>query len=146
MAQQGDVAQVHAAIDARRVALRQGDAVAVVAPLAPDAIVYDLQPPLAFAGDAARDIAGLTEWLATWQEPPSVELGDPQVEIGGDLAVACGLSHLTGVKVDDGPVDLWFRTTLVFRRDDGRWRIVHEHNSVPFLMDGSFKAAIDLKP
>ena len=31
--------------------------------------------------------------------------------------------------------------------DDGDdWKITHQHNSVPFMMDGSFKAAIDLKP
>ena len=43
-------------------------------------------------------------------------------------------------------VDLWFRETLGFRKIDGKWTITHEHSSVPFYMDGSFKAAIDLKP
>jgi ketosteroid isomerase-like protein len=42
--------------------------------------------------------------------------------------------------------DLWFRATLGFRKIDGKWTITHEHSSVPFYMDGSFKAAIDLKP
>ena len=27
-----------------------------------------------------------------------------------------------------------------------QWKIMHEHSSVPFYMDGSFKAAVDLKP
>jgi hypothetical protein len=43
-------------------------------------------------------------------------------------------------------VDLWFRETLGFRKIDGKWTITHEHSSVPFYMDGSFKAAVDLKP
>lgn len=43
-------------------------------------------------------------------------------------------------------VDLWFRATLGFRKIAGQWKIVHEHSSVPFYMDGSFKAAVDLKP
>ncbi len=43
-------------------------------------------------------------------------------------------------------VDLWFRETLGFCKIDGQWKIAHEHSSVPFYMDGSFKAAIDLKP
>jgi PhnB protein len=34
----------------------------------------------------------------------------------------------------------------VLRRENGEWSIVHEHESVPFLMDGSDKAALDLKP
>ena len=42
--------------------------------------------------------------------------------------------------------DLWFRATLGFRKIDRKWTITHEHSSVPFYMDGSFKAAIDLKP
>jgi ketosteroid isomerase-like protein len=42
--------------------------------------------------------------------------------------------------------DLWFRSTLGLRKSDGVWRIVHEHTSTPFYMDGSFRAAVDLKP
>ena len=29
---------------------------------------------------------------------------------------------------------------------DGRWTVIHEHVSVPFYMDGSERAALDLKP
>jgi PhnB protein len=28
----------------------------------------------------------------------------------------------------------------------GAWKIVHEHSSTPFYMDGSYRAAVDLKP
>jgi hypothetical protein len=28
----------------------------------------------------------------------------------------------------------------------GRWMVTHEHVSVPIYMDGSVKAAVDLKP
>jgi hypothetical protein len=31
-------------------------------------------------------------------------------------------------------------------KKDGAWKVTHEHFSVPFYMDGSNKAAIDLKP
>jgi PhnB protein len=53
---------------------------------------------------------------------------------------------MQGTKTDGTAVDLWFRGTLVLRRTDGGWKIVHEHESVPFYMDGSFGAAIDLAP
>jgi PhnB protein len=53
---------------------------------------------------------------------------------------------MTGTKTDGQKVDLWFRQTLCFRKINGTWAIVHEHESVPFCMDGSFRAAIDLKP
>ena len=42
--------------------------------------------------------------------------------------------------------DLWFRVTLGLRRVDGRWLVTHEHESVPFEMDGSFRASTDLTP
>jgi ketosteroid isomerase-like protein len=38
------------------------------------------------------------------------------------------------------------RGTVGLRRIDGRWKITHEHASVPFYMDGSYKAAVDLQP
>ena len=36
--------------------------------------------------------------------------------------------------------------TLLSRKIRGDWRIVHQHESVPFYMDGSYRAAVDLKP
>ena len=38
------------------------------------------------------------------------------------------------------------RVTIVLRRIGGAWKITHQHTSVPFRMDGSFKAAVDLTP
>jgi ketosteroid isomerase-like protein len=56
------------------------------------------------------------------------------------------MTWLMATTTDGQNVDLWFRATLGFRKIDGKWTITHEHSSVPFYMDGSFKAAIDLKP
>jgi ketosteroid isomerase-like protein len=39
-----------------------------------------------------------------------------------------------------------FALTTILRRSDGRWRIVHDHSSTPFYMDGSYRAATDLVP
>jgi hypothetical protein len=43
-------------------------------------------------------------------------------------------------------VSLWFRSTNGFRKKNGAWKIVHSPSSVPFYMDGSFAACLDLKP
>jgi PhnB protein len=53
---------------------------------------------------------------------------------------------MNGTKTDGEQVDLWFRATVGLRKIGGRWRITHEHESVPFYMDGSYRAAVDLKP
>jgi PhnB protein len=67
---------------------------------------------------------------------------DVEVEVAGDLAVAYGLTRMG----DGAAFELWYRTTLVLRETDGRWQVVHAHESTPFLMDGSFRAAVDLTP
>jgi hypothetical protein len=42
--------------------------------------------------------------------------------------------------------DVWVRATVGFAKKDGAWKATHEHFSVPFYMDGSNKAAVDLSP
>jgi ketosteroid isomerase-like protein len=46
----------------------------------------------------------------------------------------------------DHPISFWMRATMCFERINGTWRIVHEHTSVPFYMDGSLRPAFDLQP
>jgi ketosteroid isomerase-like protein len=60
------------------------------------------------------------------------------VAAGGDVAYCHSLSQLGGA--------LWFRSTLGLRKTGGQWLVTHEHNSTPFYMDGSGKAALDLQP
>lgn len=140
-----DIQAIRAVIDGRNAAIRRGDAEAAVAASAPNVVVYDLQPPLAFVGDEARDPAALRRWMDGWEVIPEIVLHDPAILIDGDLAVAHGFSSMAGAGEGEA-ADFWYRATIVLRRGDGGWRIVHEHHSVPFLMDGSFKAAVDLKP
>ena len=123
-------------------ALRNKDAAGVTACQADDMVLYGLAPPLV-SGAGARS---LQAWFDTWDGPIGYDFVDVTVAVGGDIAFSHGLSHMTGTKTDGEVVDLWFRHTLGLRRQDGGWKVVHEHESVPFLMDGSFKAALNLKP
>lgn len=66
--------------------------------------------------------------------------------MSGDVAFATALTHLSGEKHDGQKAALWYRLTLGLTRTDRGWKIAHQHESVPFYMDGSFKAAIDLDP
>jgi ketosteroid isomerase-like protein len=105
-----------------------------------------LAPPLQMGPAETHDPAPLEDWFATWEGPIVSESHDLTVAVGGDVAYAYGIQHMTGTKRGGQDVDLWFRATACFRRDEGRWRITHMHNSVPFAMDGSDKALLDLKP
>ena len=119
------------------------DAAAIVACYADDAVIYDMAPPLGRRG-MNRD--SLAAWLATWDGPITVEGANIDIHVGDGLAYATALNRMAGTKRDGEAVVLWFRTTMVFARSDGHWRIVHDHSSVPFYMDGSLRAAVDLNP
>jgi ketosteroid isomerase-like protein len=141
-----DTAAVLDVIAENFAAIAAGDARRAVAVFADDLIAYELQPPLAFDAVEGRDPAGLEDWFATWRSLPRIALRQPRVEIAGDLAVVYGLTNMRGRKVDGAEIDLWYRSTFVLRRDGATWKIAHVHTSVPFRMDGSEKAALDLKP
>ncbi len=138
-----DEVAIHCLVDAWTQALRVKDAAGVIACVADDFVSYSLAPPL---GTTGTDAAGLQAWFDTWSSPIGYDFPALQIAAAGDVAFAHGLTHLSGTKIDGEVVDLWFRGTLGLRKRAGAWTIVHQHESVPFLMDGSFKAAIDLKP
>jgi ketosteroid isomerase-like protein len=127
-------------------AIAKGDARANITAMDPDIVVFDLQPPLSYRGEQARDIEGLNAWFATWRNGVTVHMAEPQLIIDGNLAVAFGLSRMTGVKTDGTEVDSWSRRTVVLRHIAGAWKIVHEHSSFPMAMDGSGRAVTDLLP
>jgi ketosteroid isomerase-like protein len=107
--------------------------------------VASLAPPLRRVGAASLREA-MTGWFATFDGPIGYEMRDVDVSVGDDVAFCHGLGHLTGQRTDGHKTDVWTRVTVCLRRIDGRWLVAHEHSSVPFYMDGSLRAAVDLQP
>ncbi|HEX8063454.1 MAG TPA: nuclear transport factor 2 family protein [Allosphingosinicella sp.] len=141
-----DEAAIRAVLEERAAAIRDKDAARAVATLAPDVVAFELAPPLSLGPDAARDGAGLSAWLSGWNGPVEIEIRDLHVEASGDVGWCRSLNRLHGVLKDGREVDMWMRSTLGFRKIAGAWKIAHGHSSLPFLMDGSYRAATDLKP
>ena len=133
---------VKQAIQGRNAALGAKDAAAVMASGAAGFVGYNLAPPLKSSGGKA----GLQAWFETWDGPIGLELRDLKTTAGDGVAFAHGLVHMTGRKTDGETVDLWFRQTFGLKLTGRGWKIIHEHGSVPFYMDGSFRAAVDLQP
>jgi ketosteroid isomerase-like protein len=127
-------------------ALYNKDAAGAIALFAGDAVAFDLAPPLKQDSDVMHDPARLEEWFATWKSPIVSESVERTIVVDRDVAYAYGLQRMTGTKTDGEEVELFFRATACFRRVNGEWRITHMHNSVPFAMDGSERALLDLKP
>ena len=121
---------------------RDKDAQGIVDCYAPDAVIYSLAPPL----KDKVDLKGTEAWLGTWDGPVLLDADDVDLVVADDLAWMTALNRIRGTKTDGSEEDIWFRTTLCFRKIGGEWRIVHDHASTPFYMDGSLKAAVDLSP
>lgn len=134
---------IRAVFDALEHAHAGKDARALQACYAPDALIYNLAPPLAKRG---HDPAGTEDWFASWAGPIRLESAETEISVRDDLAAVTALNRMRGTKVDGEEIDLWFRATTLLRRIEGRWLIVHEHTSTPFYMDGSQRAALDLVP
>jgi ketosteroid isomerase-like protein len=139
-----DKAAIRAIIEAVNQAHHDKDAAAITAQYAQDAVIADLSPPLTHIGiDAAQKAA----WLDTWEGPVERLSRDFHIEVSGDLAFCRGFFQLAGTPKSLGePISFWMRATVCLRRIEGRWKIVHEHESVPFYMDGSLRPAFDLEP
>jgi uncharacterized protein (TIGR02246 family) len=118
------------------------DADAIVELYAPDVVIYDLSPPLVRHG---MDRDSVAAWLAGWDGPIRIDPRDVNLSIDGNLAFVSALNRMRGRQGGEDQ-DIWYRTTMCLRKMSGQWRIVCDHSSVPFYMDGSYRAAVDLKP
>ena len=133
-----ELAAAHAARDAER----------IMASSTPDAVAFTLAPPLQQGPDTAYGtVEGLQKWLAGFDGPIAIAYRDVVVVADGDVAFVHALRQMTATPAGaPESFTLWMRATYGLRRIDGRWAIVHEHESTPFYMDGSFRAAVDLEP
>jgi ketosteroid isomerase-like protein len=127
-------------------AVRRRDPKAVLADYVADPIAYDLAPPLFHEGKAILDVEALQGWFDTWEDDLRITHRDPHVLSDGDLGVLYALQKMSGTKKGEAFSELWFRCTVATQRIDGAWKIAHIHTSVPFAMDGSGKAMLDLTP
>ena len=57
---------------------------------------------------------------------------DITIHISGDIALVHGLHHFVPTPADHPIGQNWMRISVCFRRIDGKWKVVHEHISVPF--------------
>ena len=127
-------------------ALHDKDAKRVLSHYAAGSVVFDLAPPLQHAGAGESSEKGLNDWFATWQGPIAHETRDINITTDGQIAYCHGFIHISGTKVGGEHADVWARQTTCLKKMDRAWKITHDHTSVPFYMDGSYKAAVDLKP
>ena len=131
-------------VDERVRAVREKDSAALAAYPADDVVTFDVLPPLNARGSEAT-LEHLRQWFDGYDGPIDYSVRDVQVTAEGDLGFCSFLYHVGGTLKSGGEVDMWVRATLGCRRVEGRWRIVHDHESVPFDPETG-QALISLEP
>jgi PhnB protein len=137
-------AQIKRLIHTWTEALRSRDVEALMAACTPDFVSFDLAPPLRHGAADYRE--GMQQWFASFASPIVCTVSQLEITSAGGIAFSRSLNRVSGRKTGGEEVDLWVRATICYRRIGGEWRVAHEHVSVPFYMDGSFRAAVDLHP
>ena len=139
-----DEAQIRQVIADCTSALCAKDLDRLMSHYATDVTVFDVKPPFQTKGAAA--------WQRTWEAclpyfPSSfqTETRDLSIIVNGYLALAHWLWRFTGMEKDHPAMQTWMRATVGYKRQQGRWQIVHEHASVPFNPETS-QAAFTFEP
>jgi ketosteroid isomerase-like protein len=139
-----DEAAVHAVLESMARAVRAGNVDAMLDQCAEDIVTFDLVAPIKHEGaDAIRPL--WLQALAAFEPPIDYDFQQLHIEVDGDVAFARCLNRFGGTRRDGAEVVNWMRSTFALRRLQGRWKVVHEHVSVPFDM-GSGKALLELHP
>ncbi|MFD0692244.1 nuclear transport factor 2 family protein [Actinomadura fibrosa] len=114
--------QVRAVVEEWASAVRAGDMDGVLANHTDDVLMYDVVDP--------PRLRGLADYRKQWElffdyspgGDGSFDLLDLEISAGDDVAWCQAMIAI---------VDLRCRLTLGLRREDGRWKIAHEHHSFP---------------
>jgi ketosteroid isomerase-like protein len=119
--------EIRAQIEEWTDAICKGDIDRVLADRTDDIVMYDVPEPIQIQRiDGYRDT-----WTVFFDHnkagPDRFRLSDVQVVAGDDVAFAFGLLTIGGG-------DAHCRLTLGFRRIDGKWRVTHEHHSIPIKL------------
>ena len=140
-----DETQIRALVAQWANAMRTKNLDAVMSAYAPGAMTFDLAPPLQYDTVALRqELAG---WFPGFKGPIGYEISDDlDIAVSGDVAFSRSLDRLGGKRHNGEEFEIWVRVTMGFRKIGNAWKVAHMHTSVPFYMDGSFKAAVDLAP
>lgn len=115
----------------------------------PSLVAFDVAPPLRFT--SANDYRKNWETLFTtaMQFPVTYEWSEEKLIASGDVAVFHSIVHTAGkllhpMENGESQMDCWGRYTCCLKKSNNRWRIIHEHFSVPVAEDG--KGLMNLKP
>jgi uncharacterized protein (TIGR02246 family) len=125
-----DEMEIQALIERWAKAVREENRAGIRADHDSEMLIFDVPPPFLSRG--------LDAYMATWetffsraQKPVAFDFHDVKITAGKDVAFATAAGRCVDVDPNGKPEDLEFRLTMGLQKIDGRWRIMHEHHSLP---------------
>lgn len=92
--------------------------------------MFDVPPPF--------QSRGIDEYMAAWdtffsfaEKPVRFDFTNIEITAGPEVAFATAVGHCVTIGRDGRREPLDFRLTMGLRKIDGRWRVIHEHHSLP---------------
>lgn len=125
---EGEIRRIDAELTA---AHRERDVDRLIACYAADAEVFHPMSGLPQSGTDALRTAH-EWWLSTLTGPVDREVLEFRVRVDESVAFSHALVRLRGTLTEGEPLDTVVRTTTGYRAAGDRWKIVHQHTSVPF--------------
>jgi ketosteroid isomerase-like protein len=139
-----DEAAIRIIIDERVKAISDKNINALLSNHTPNILSFDVVNPLQYIGaDTVRERA--EKWFSSFQSPIDYEIRDLSITTSEMVAFCHYLYRVSGTLIDGAKVEMWVRATVCLGKVDHKWKIVHEHQSVPFDPETG-KASLDLKP
>jgi uncharacterized protein (TIGR02246 family) len=127
-----DEADIQALIERWAKAVREENAEGIRADHDSEILMFDVPPPFLSRG--------LDAYMATWEpffsmaeKPVAFDFHDVKITAGKDVAFATATGRCVPIDPSGKREELEFRLTMGLKKIDGRWRIMHEHHSLPAL-------------
>ena len=115
----------------------------VAAEFSQDAVMFDPMPPT-FDGRAAIEEHMVDAF--SHLKNPRAELLSMHIEVDHDLAFAFSTQRMTIEESGNIPREFVMRVTDCYRKIDGKWKVVHNHTSLPVNLEtGRVLYMADLK-
>lgn len=141
-----DKAEIEALEKRVAAAVQAKDVNAVMANYLPgdSLIVFDVIPPRQYTGWDAykKDWQGV---LGGCADSPKMDISDLAITTGRRIAFSHSIQHFVCTDAKGNKLDMTLRATDAYRKEKGKWLIVHEHISVPVDLTTS-KADLSSKP
>ena len=127
-----DVQQIRALIDRWAEAVRREDFAAIRDDHDANILMFDVPPPF--------QSRGIDAYMATWQlffanveKPVTFNFDDIEVTAGAEVAFATAKGRCVNIDRAGKREPLEFRLTIGLKKINAKWRVMHEHHSLPAL-------------